>query len=330
MENQASQRPKDVAFYYPGSVWYSAGWIKNLLLFFDGLALLVPSYMKDRPFDIEPEMAGPLESEGLLHILEPESLVDSQATELLAASLTDIIASGVLDPLAGQGTNFEELSWSRLGGYGDEGLARMILDELKRRNLAEDTKDGVSVPMHPMVRSLVLVLLAQILRPAGQRLGLALSPATDRPALVGALQELLNIETAPSAGQVVSLDLQTVGVDLTDIGLDEVLSFRRSHLAEHRKYATDVRRFVRDLSLLSEAERKREVEARTEEIREVGESLKRLSLKAWKRPAAFGLSITGAAWNAATGNPVGGALAVGGAILGLQSSVIDHAHRAWL
>src|SRR5437867_2503385 len=36
----ASQGLKDVAFYYPGPFWYSAGWIKNLLLFFDGLALL--------------------------------------------------------------------------------------------------------------------------------------------------------------------------------------------------------------------------------------------------------------------------------------------------
>lgn len=198
----SSQGPKDVAFYYPGPLWYSAGWVKNLLLFFDGLALLVPSYMRGRPFEFEPEMANPLTSEGLLHILEPETLVDEQATKQLATALTDIIASGVLDPLAKKRTKFQELSWSRLGGYGDESLARMIFEELKRRNLAEDTKDGVSIPMHPMVRSLVLVLLAQILRPRGQNLGLDLSPATDRPELVGALQELL---------------LQTVGVDLTDV-----------------------------------------------------------------------------------------------------------------
>jgi hypothetical protein len=152
-----------VAFYYPGPFWYSTGWIKNLLLFFDGLALLVPGYMRDRPSILEPEMAIPLESEGLLHILEPETLVNRRATEQLATALTDIITSGALDPLTKERTKFQELSWSRLGGYGDESLARMILEELKRRNLAQDTKDGVSIPMHPMVRSLVLVLLAQIL-----------------------------------------------------------------------------------------------------------------------------------------------------------------------
>src|SRR5207253_1019909 len=121
---------------------------------------LVPTYMRDRPSVLEPEMAIPLTSEGLLHILEPETLVDRQATEQLATALTDIITSGALDTLTKERTKFQELSWSRLGGYGDESLAQMILDELKKRNLAEDTKDGVSIPMHPMVRSLVLVLLA--------------------------------------------------------------------------------------------------------------------------------------------------------------------------
>lgn len=320
MNMSTSQALKDVAFYYPGPFWYSAGWIKNLLLFFDGLALLVPSYMRDRPSILEPEMAVPLESQGLLHILEPETLVNRQATEQLATALTDIITSGALDPLTKERTSFQELSWSRLGGYGDEGLARMILDELKTRNLAEDTRDGVSIPMHPMVRSLVLVLLAQILRPSGKGQGLDLAPATDRPELVGALRELLAIESAPSTGHVVALDLQTVGVDLEDVPLDEVLGFRRAHLSEHRRYATDVRRFVRDLSLLSQPERERELATRKQDIQEAAASLRGLSTKAWKRRAAFGLSIAGAAWTATTGNPVGAALAVGGAILGFQST----------
>jgi hypothetical protein len=252
--------------------------------------------MRDRPSILEPEMAIPLESEGLLHFLEPETLVNRQATEQLATAFTDIITSGALDPLTKGRTKFQELSWSRLGGYGDESLARMILEELKKRNLAEDTKDGVSIPMHPMVRSLVLMLLAQILRPSGKDHGFDLAPATDRPELVGALRELLAVESAPSAGHVVALDLQTVGVDLADVPLDEVLGFRRAHLSEHRRYATDVRRFVRDLSLLSQPERERELAVRKEGIREAAASLRGLSTKAWKRRAAFGLSIAGAAW----------------------------------
>ena len=36
----------EVAFYYPGQYWYDADWIKNLILFFDGIAMLIPEYME--------------------------------------------------------------------------------------------------------------------------------------------------------------------------------------------------------------------------------------------------------------------------------------------
>ena len=42
---------KELAFYYPGPVWRSGDWIKTLILFFDGIALLVPNYIKDKPDD---------------------------------------------------------------------------------------------------------------------------------------------------------------------------------------------------------------------------------------------------------------------------------------
>jgi len=37
----------------------------------------------------------------------------------------------------------------------------MIFEELKVRGLAKDSEDSVSIPMHPQVRNLVLVLLAE-------------------------------------------------------------------------------------------------------------------------------------------------------------------------
>jgi hypothetical protein len=93
-----------------------------LLLFFDGVALLVPAYMKERPEQIGPIMASPLREQGLLHILEPETLVDKPATEQLASAMTNIITSGVLDHLAREGTAFHELSYSRLGSYTETHL----------------------------------------------------------------------------------------------------------------------------------------------------------------------------------------------------------------
>jgi hypothetical protein len=88
----------EIAFYYPGPIWYSPDRIKSLLLFFDGVALLVPAYMKERPEQIDPIMASPLREQGLLHILEPETLIDKPATEQLASAMTNIITSGALGP----------------------------------------------------------------------------------------------------------------------------------------------------------------------------------------------------------------------------------------
>ena len=149
-------------------MWTYGDWIKNLLLCFDGVALLVPGYMKERPEWLDRSIVVGLKEQGLLEIIEPEEAVDKSATEKLATEMTDIITSGVLDELGKEETAFHELSMSRLGLYGDEGLYNMIFDELKKRGLARDSEDEVSVPMHPKVRSLVLVLLAQIVRPYGK------------------------------------------------------------------------------------------------------------------------------------------------------------------
>lgn len=179
-----TQQTPEVAFYYPGPVWHSSAAIKSLLLFFDGIALLVPDYLRGKPQRIHPELAGPLEDEGLLHVLEPETHVDAEATEQLAEGLVEVIATGALDNLREDSHEFHELSMSRLGYYGDESLAQMLFEELQRRDLARPTKDGASIPMHRDVRILILTLLSQILRSRGPSLGLELLPTTDRADLV--------------------------------------------------------------------------------------------------------------------------------------------------
>ncbi|MEP6911561.1 MAG: hypothetical protein ABI923_02335 [bacterium] len=306
----------EVAFYYPGPMWSSGDALKNLLLFFDGIALLVPSYMKNKPEEQDPVMAGPLRQAGLLHLLEPETLVDKTATQELASAVSDLIRSGAFDGLKKKGTAFHELSYSRLGFYGDPELAESILKELKKRKLARKSKDGVSIPMHPVVRSKILVLLAQILRPKGPALGFELSPATDRPQLVDALSELLLTASPVSTGRVVGFDLETVAPDLSAVPLDEVLDFRKAHLREFREYARSVRQFVREVGMLPSREREKAFTDRQDQIRDLASDLKRTGWKAWRKPASFALTIAGAAWTLKTGDPLGALLAATGAVAG--------------
>ncbi len=217
---------KEIALYYPGPMWHYDDWIKTMILFFDGIGILLPDYLHGKPEAQDPAVAIPLLDQGLLHILEPEKIVDKTATEKLSAAMTEIINSGALDQFDKNG-EFHEISYSRIGGFGEEALARQLFESLKAKGLARDSEDGKSIPMQPMVRSLILVLLSQILRPHGEKLDAELSPATDRPQLVHALQELLSLPDMPSAPHVVALDLETISVDLRLVPMDEVLGFRK-------------------------------------------------------------------------------------------------------
>ena len=306
-----SEAIREVAFYYPGHLWHHTDWIKTLLLFFDGIGLLVPEYKKGEPEARDPVLAGPLRDRGLLHYLVADEAVDKQATEQLATAIANFIASGAFDSLARDGTAFHEISMSRMGYYGDRGLAQMLFEELESQGLARKSKDGVSIPLHPAVRYVILVLLAQILRPRGPSMGLDLSPATDQFRIVRALTEFLDLPEAPSAGRVVAFDLQTVSVDLSSVPLDEVLGFRSENRAAHQKYARSVRDFARQLSLMPEVERQAAFTDRQAEIEDLASDLRRKARKAWRRPASFALGLAGAAWTYSTGNPIGALLAAG-------------------
>lgn len=305
----------EVAYYYPNATWRfgSSGFIKNLLLFFDGVGLLLPEHLRDKPFAQDPDLAPALRDHGLLHLLTPEEIIDKAITERLAESVSEILVTGALDHLARDGSAFHELSYSRLGAYGDVGLAQMLYEELARRGLARPTSDGYSIPMHPIARSLILVLLAQILRANGDKVGLALSPVTDRPDVLGALQQLLSIPSIPTAGHVVAFDLESVGVDLSNVPVDRVFTFRERFGEEHKRYARDVRAFVRILGVLSCEERAEAYTDRREELQFRAKELTREQESYWRKPATFFLSLLGAMAGLGGSGGFGALFSVGGA-----------------
>lgn len=311
---------RDVAFYYPGHLWHSTEWMKTLLLFFDGIGLLVPEYKQGEPELADPVLAAPLRERGLLHYLVADQVVDKQATGRLATALTEFIASGAFDSLAKDGSAFHEISMSRMGYYGDRGLAEMLFEELQARGLARKSKDGFSIPLHPAVRYLILVLLAQILRPRGPSMGFDLSPVTDQFRIVQGLTEFLDLPATPSAGHVVAFDLKSVSVDLSSVPLDEVLSFREGHRNEHRRYVRSVREFARELSLMPEQERASAFRDRQAELDDLANDLRRIARSAWKRPASFALGLAGASWTYTTGDPIGALLSTGALLVGGMGS----------
>jgi len=71
---------KEIAFYYPGPMWHHDDWIKTMILFFDGIGILLPNYLHGKPEHVTPEIAVPLRQKQLLHYLEPEIIVDADGS----------------------------------------------------------------------------------------------------------------------------------------------------------------------------------------------------------------------------------------------------------
>jgi hypothetical protein len=314
MSDTATAR-KEVAFYYPGHLWTSPDWVKTTLLFFDGIALLVPSHKRRDLERHDPEIALPLADAGLLHTIVPEQAVDAAATRQLADALLPMIKSGALDGLDRSDSHFRTLSNSRLGFVGDQRIAERLHRALKARGLARD-RGEFSFPIQYQVRALVLTLVAQILRTRQARDAPSLQPATDQPEVLGSLREVLGLPGMPGAGHVVGTDFELVGVDLRAVPFDELLDFRRQHGEAHRHYAREVRRFVQQLSPLDAELRQEAMAERREQLHDLAADLRRHATGAWKRPATVGLSLAGAVWTAYAGDPWGALLAAGAAATG--------------
>jgi hypothetical protein len=97
------------------------------------------------------------------------------------------------------------------------------------------------------------------------------------------LSTVLSLPSMPSAGQIVTLDLETVAVDLASAPLDEVLSFREAHGAEYRAYARDLRGMIAELSPLEPEERERRLLDRRDELADRAHDLRRTSMRAWRQ-----------------------------------------------
>lgn len=326
-------------FQEPYWVGRQGDFVKSLLLFFDGIALLTPNYMRERPLQADPSLAEPLADQGLLRILSPEELVDEQVARSLADLFEGLLARGVLDDLD-RDTPFVELSNSRLGLEVSPALMEPLLGALKERGLAKDSEDGVSMPLHAAIRTLVLGTLGQLLRGPGEALGYALQPigkggyGSTTPGLL----RLLDREPMPTRGRVVVSDLQQVTFDVSSVPLEEVLAFREEHGAAYRAYARDLRQFVRSLSVADERERDEAFADRREALSDAASELSGHARRAWRRPmASFSLGVGGAAVAVTMGNPIGAGIAFASALLGLKrqadpGSVYTYlfsAQRAW-
>ena len=313
----------DSAYYYPAPYWAikEGGWIKSLLLFFDEVAILLPDYMYGRHRQADPTLAGPLEDLGLLKVLEPNDWVDAETTNKLAEIVVELLTNGAFDDLP-KAEYFEELSQSRIGYGADIDLASFLVEELRTRGLARTSEDGVSIPLHPVVRTTILVILAQLFRVAGAKRGMIVHPTTNYAEAIRDLVETLSRDSMPSRENVIKLDLEPVSFDLESVPLDDVLQFRTEHRDAHRAYIRNLRGFMAELAEIEDSnEREAKLLERRQEIADAAHEIQRTTRRTLgKNLASWSLGIAGSVWASTTGDLFGLALGAAGLISGLIPS----------
>jgi hypothetical protein len=311
---------RDIAYIYPAPYWSldESDWVKSLLLFFDGVAILLPDYMYGRHQRSDPSLVLPLEEQGLLRVLEPRTWIDEPARVELAATMGALADSGAFDALD-KSVYFQELSSSRAGYNVDVSVAEDLVERLFKLGLARPTEDGVSIPMHPTVRTTMLVLLGQLSRGVGQRGGETVHPATSNATAVGDLRQFLLSGPLDTSPGVVDLDLEHVGLNVGPVPLDDILAFRAEHLDEHKAYTRRLRQFLGELSATVDAESR--VDLLIERREELADEARRLQKQArtsiHANLGSFGLGIAGAVWSMTGNDAIGALLGVGSLAVGL-------------
>ena len=295
--------------------------MKSLLLFFDKVSILLPGYMYGRHHVADPVLAEPLEDLGLLEVLEPNRWVDAEMAKSLAEAVSGLLANGVFDDLPKE-VHFRELSQSRIGYGSDVDLAESLVSQLQAKGLARPSEDGVSIPLHPVVRTTVLVILAQLARSAGNKQNLSVHPAIYDGRALQDLIDTLSRERMPLREGVIAFDLEPVSFNMDSVPLDELLQFRAEHQSSHRAYIRDLRGFMAELADVSlPEEREALLLQRRQEIAAAAHDLQRSTRSALGRnlpPWSFGLA--GSVWSATTGDPLGLVLTALGLVSGVLGS----------
>lgn len=314
-----TETTSQLAYFFP-DYSPSRSYILNSLLFFDGIAILVPRQRQPDlfgPFSMLEELA----DLGVLRIIDPGQVVDRQVTQELALAVKRALSEDLLASPQERATRlFTTVSILRMGYGGSTELARWIHNELVIRDLAvQGVSDRGEIAIDAEAFELLLYILAQILCSRPLVPNASLHPITDRRLAIQRLDQAAQftrkVNSTNLISDLITTDSQVVGIDVSDFPLDEILDFRREHASDYRIYMRSVREAARYIALLPAEERSRALRDRQEELHDLAADLRSVSRTAWRRAANLLLSFAGAFWSGYSGDPVAGVLAASGSII---------------
>ena len=331
-----SHDPKLIGAYPSGWIWPEQEFdlMKNLIPFFDGLAIFMPEHLVERVVDSDPFLVRPLFEAGDLWNINPDTaLSDAMSAEISQNVNTFVEQNGEAIKRKIRNEARMQMETRTSSHLGSSPEAEALINRLIGDGLAEPVAYDGTFKVEGGVKRFIMQSLFGVM-------SAKLAPSETQ--LVPVTNEFSEMYPYQGAGKtnfyqfgprsvswdisrIITQDIREVGVDLRAVPLDEVLDFSTRYRAEYRTYLRSLHETVRAILTLSNDGKyvddiRGVLRDRLDALHEQSDFLRRSSRSEFRRKSlSLLVSITGSAWTIRTGDYVGATLAAVSAAVGLVS-----------
>ncbi|MBS0189676.1 MAG: hypothetical protein JSR52_00870 [Planctomycetes bacterium] len=302
--------PTTLAYYTDGIAWSSSEWAKAMLLFFDGIGMLVPP-QEDRAFEESDEavIAG-MRDANCLRVLRPDELVDQVTAKAVVDSVTRAIEE---QDWRGDGINgtLDLLYLDKMGYRASRAPFELMAQQLRERRLAVDWEHGASMAVDRRVGLLTLSVIAAHSRRRGNDLGVRLTPTTDNLKWGRRQRELREHPAMHSLAQVIQADVDQLAIDVGRVPVNELVDFRRRNIEALDRYRLGVARVARDLDSLDPEHHVTVLKERADNLQDARRAVERAGRDFWSTAGSLTFAVGGIAWTCVTGDLMGAIFGLG-------------------
>ncbi len=300
--------------------------MKGMLLFFDDIAVFSTPAHPSRPPPVGLHLSAPLVERGLLQFVAPRDVTRSHTEVIVRATLHRAAMENADHSLAAVSAGDWDIEVPRLQGRSSgAGLMKRTESSASRypgslELLKLFAQEGLLFPdestdeawiLIPGIASVANSILAQAVRTTASEQGRLIEPVATRRDEARVFTAILEdaVEKVGAADVVMS-DLSAVTLNLSQVGLDDILDFRARHRSEFRTYVLALQ------ALLASAPTSGDLADRRAALVDEAHRLRELQLRRWpKLGAGVSLGIIGAAWTLASGDLLGALIGAAGSQL---------------
>lgn len=311
MSNTHCDARLNFAFYQEGIRWEDQVAAKNALLFFDGLAFLVPP-AEDSEFERGLEwLHTPLREGNLLRVLRPRQLIDTDAALRICEKVIELVIEGAhAVPSDGR----MELDLTKLGVHHHPDLVSWVLGELRAKWKAVHVeRNDAAVMPTAIARRLLHVVNAEISSEYSCE-RFALEPVYDSDV------STLHAFRAPASTSGVHAlspifrDAAALGLDVGHVPIPEIVQFRKENRVLLERYKLHAAFTAIALEHLRDRLGTQHVESAVHDrclvLRELKEQIEAASESSWRNPARTALDAAAVLKSVATGDVAASAIRI--------------------